>query len=196
MEFQAQLMFLGFYIGVISMLEIDIKSLEKAKSLFVTHDIDNIEVGTLNGLQQIHKYLFNGLYDFAGIVRKENISKGNFRLANSLYLEEMLKKIELMSESTFDDIINKYVEMNIAHPFLEGNGRSTRIWLDLILKKNLSKIVNWHNVDKTLYFQAMERSPINTLELKTLLKDNLTTNFDIENILKGIEASYFFEVDS
>lgn len=196
MEFQAQLMFLGFYIGVISMLEIDIKSLEKAKSLFVTHDIDNIEVGTLNGLQQIHKYLFNGLYDFAGIVRKENISKGNFRFANSLYLEEMLKKIELMSESTFDDIINKYVEMNIAHPFLEGNGRSTRIWLDLILKKNLSKIVNWHNVDKTLYFQAMERSPINTLELKTLLKDNLTTNFDIENILKGIEASYFFEVDS
>lgn len=196
MEFQAQLMFLGFYIGVILMLEIDIKSLEKAKSLFVTHDIDNIEVGTLNGLQQIHKYLFNGLYDFAGIVRKENISKGNFRFANSLYLEEMLKKIELMSESTFDDIINKYVEMNIAHPFLEGNGRSTRIWLDLILKKNLSKIVNWHNVDKTLYFQAMERSPINTLELKTLLKDNLTTNFDIENILKGIEASYFFEVDS
>lgn len=196
MEFQAQLMFLGFYIGVISMLEIDIKSLEKAKSLFVTHDIDNIEVGTLNGLQQIHKYLFNGLYDFAGIVRKENISKGNFRFANSLYLEEMLKKIELMSESTFDDIINKYVEMNIAHPFLEGNGRSTRIWLDLILKKNLSKIVNWHNVDKTLYFQAMERSPINTLELKTLLKDNLTTNFDIENILKGIETSYFFEVDS
>lgn len=196
MEFQAQLMFLGFYIGVISMLEIDIKSLEKAKNLFVTHDIDNIEVGTLNGLQQIHKYLFNGLYDFAGIVRKENISKGNFRFANSLYLEEMLKKIELMGESTFDDIINKYVEMNIAHPFLEGNGRSTRIWLDLILKKNLGKIVNWHNVDKTLYFQAMERSPINTLELKTLLKDNLTTNFDIENILKGIEASYFFEVDS
>ena len=120
------------------MNEIDIKSLENAKSLFVNHDIDNIEIGTVNGLQQIHKYLFNGLYDFAGVIRKENISKGNFRFANSLYLEEMLRKIELMSESTFDDIIDKYVEMNIAHPFLEGNGRSTRIWLDLILKKNLN----------------------------------------------------------
>lgn len=178
------------------MNEIDIKSLENAKSLFVNHDIDNIEIGTVNGLQQIHKYLFNGLYDFAGVIRKENISKGNFRFANSLYLEEMLRKIELMSESTFDDIIDKYVEMNIAHPFLEGNGRSTRIWLDLILKKNLNKIVNWNNVDKIVYFQAMERSPINTLEIKVLIKNNLTSVFDIESILKSIETSYFFEIDS
>ena len=194
MEFQAQLMFLGFYIGVISMLEIDIKSLEKAKSLFVTHDIDNIEVGTLNGLQQIHKYLFNGLYDFAGIVRKENISKGNFRFANSLYLEEMLKKIELMSESTFDDIINKYVEMNIAHPFREGNGRSTRIWLDFILKKELNLVIDWSMVDKDDYLSAMERSPIKDIEIKHILKQALTDKIDDRKIyMKGIDYSYYYE---
>lgn len=177
------------------MQEIDKKSLENAKKLFSSNDIKNIEVGTTKGLQQIHKYLFNNLYDFAGIIRKENISKGNFRFANTLYLEEVLKKVESMNESTLDEIIAKYVEMNIAHPFLEGNGRSTRIWLDLILKKNLNKIVNWENIDKRLYLQAMERSPINTLEIKTLIENNLTDDLSLETIFKGIETSYYYEID-
>lgn len=177
------------------MNEIDKLSLDNAKKLFTSSEIENVEVGTTKGLQQIHKYLFNDLYDFAGKIRKENISKGNFRFANTLYLEDILKKIETMSESTFDDIIAKYVEMNIAHPFLEGNGRSTRIWLDLILKKNLKKIVDWKNIDKRLYLQAMERSPINNLEIKTLIQNNLTDDFSIESIFKGIETSYYYETD-
>ena len=157
--------------------------------------INNIEVGTVKGLQQIHKYLFEGLYDFAGIIRKENISKGNFRFANTLYLEDILKKIETMKETTLDEIIDKYVEMNIAHPFLERNGKSTRIWLDLILKKNLNKIVNWEKIDKRLYLQAMERSPINTLEIKTLIENNLTDDLSLTTIFKGIETSYYYETD-
>jgi len=177
------------------MNEIDKKSLENAKKLFSSNEIDNIEIGTTKGLQQIHKYLFNDLYDFAGKIRKENISKGNFRFGNSLYLEEMLQKIETMKETTLDEIIDKYVEMNIAHPFLEGNGRSTRIWLDLILKKNLNKIVNWKNIDKKLYLQAMERSPINTLEIKTLIQNNLTDDLSFESIFKGIEISYYYETE-
>lgn len=177
------------------MNERDKKSLEKAKELLSSGVINNIEVGTTKGLQQIHKYLFDGLYDFAGVIRKENISKGNFRFGNSLYLEEMLKKIETMSESNLDEIIDKYVEMNIAHPFLEGNGRSTRIWLDLILKKRLNKIVNWKNIDKKLYLQAMERSPINTLEIKTLIENNLTEDLSLESFFKGIETSYYYETD-
>ena len=177
------------------MNKIDEKSLEKAKNLFSSGDINHIEVGTVKGLQQIHKYLFDGLYDFAGSIREKNISKGNFRFANPLYLEDMLKKIETMSESTLDEIIDKYVEMNIAHPFLEGNGRSTRIWLDLILKKNLNKIVNWENIDKTLYLQAMERSPINTLEIKTLIENNLTDNLSLETYFKGVETSYYYETE-
>ena len=135
------------------------------------------------------------MYDFAGQIRKTNISKGNFRFANTLYLEDILKKIETMKENTLEDIINKYVEMNIAHPFLEGNGRSTRIWLDLILKKNLNKIVNWENIDKHLYLQAMERSPVNTLEIKTLIENNLTDNLSLESIFKGIETSYYYETN-
>ena len=175
------------------MNKIDEKSLENAKKIFTSGDINNIEVGTVKGLQQINKYLFDNLYDFAGIIRKENISKGNFRFANSLYLEDILKKIETMSESSLDDIIDKYVEMNIAHPFLEGNGRSTRIWLDLILKKNLNKIVDWKKIDKKLYLQAMERSPVNTLEIKTLIMNNLTDDLSLSIIFKGIETSYYNE---
>ena len=177
------------------MNKIDEKSLENAKRLFSSNDINSIEIGTVKGLQQIHKYLFEGLYDFAGQIRKKNISKGNFRFANSLYLEDILNKIETMPEITFDDIINKYVEMNIAHPFLEGNGRATRIWLDLIFKKRLNKIVNWEKIDKKLYLQAMERSPINTLELKTLIENNLTDDFSLETYFKGVETSYYYETD-
>ena len=176
------------------MREIDDISLQKARKLFDSGDIATCEVGTLKGLQQIHKYIFDGLYDFAGIVRTKNISKGNFRFANFMYLPEALVKIEKMSESTFEEIIAKYVEMNIAHPFMEGNGRSTRIWLDMILKKNMGKVVNWQNVDKDLYLQAMERSPINDLELRFLLKENLTDSVnDREVIFKGIEQSYYYE---
>lgn len=176
------------------MRDIDKKSLEKAYKLFDSSDINNIEVGTLKGLQQIHKYLFDGLYDFAGEIRELNISKGGFRFANSLYLKEILPKIEQMPQNNFKEIIEKYVEMNIAHPFLEGNGRTMRIWLDMILKKELKKVVNWQNVPKELYLQAMERSPINDLEIRTLLSENLTDKIDDrEVIFKGIEQSYYYE---
>lgn len=177
------------------MNELDKKSLENAKKLFKSDDIKMIEVGTTKGLQQIHKYLFDGLYDFAGLIRTDNISKGNFRFANPLYLKEVLAKVEKMPENSLDEIIAKYVEMNIAHPFLEGNGRSTRIWLDLILKKEFNKIVNWENIDKRLYLQAMERSPINQLEIKTLIENNLTNDLSIETIFKGIDTSYYYETD-
>lgn len=180
---------------MVSINEIDRKSLENAKKLFFSHEINTIEVGTVKGLQQIHKYLFQDLYDFAGTIRKENISKGNFRFANTLYLEEVLKKIETMPESTIEEIVAKYVEMNIAHPFLEGNGRSTRIWLDVILKTNLNKIVNWERIDKKLYLQAMERSPVNNLEIKTLIENNLTDDLSLEMVFKGIETSYYYETN-
>ena len=157
------------------MKQIDEKSLQKAFQLFKSGDIERMEIGTTKGLQQIHKYIFDGLYDFAGKIRDKNISKGGFRFANALYLNEILPKIEQMPENTFEEIIAKYVEMNIAHPFMEGNGRTMRIWLDLILKKRLNKVINWQFVDKTLYLQAMERSPINDLEIRFLLKENLTS---------------------
>ena len=176
------------------MKNIDKKSLEKAYRLFETGYISQIEIGTTKGLQQIHQYLFEDLYDFAGKIRNQNISKGGFRFATALYLTEVLLKVEEMSENTFDEIIAKYVEMNIAHPFLEGNGRTMRIWLDLILKKRINKLVNWQFVDKTLYLQAMERSPINDLELRVLLQSNLTTEIDNREIIfKGIEQSYYYE---
>ena len=176
------------------MKQIDEKSLQKAFQLFESGDIERMDIGTTKGLQQIHKYIFGGLYDFAGKIRDKNISKGGFRFANALYLNEILSKIEQMPENTFEEIIAKYVEMNIAHPFMEGNGRTMRIWLDLILKKHLNKVINWQLVDKTLYLQAMERSPINDLEIRFLLKENLTS--DTENreiIFKGIEQSYYYE---
>lgn len=176
------------------MKNIDKESLENAYRLFESGDIDTFEIGTTKGLQQIHKYLFDGLYDFAGQIREKNISKGGFRFANSLYIKEVLQKVEQMPENTFEEIIAKYVEMNIVHPFMEGNGRTMRIWLDLILKKRIKKLVNWQFVDKTLYLQAMERSPINDLEIRTLLSLNLSD--EIENrevIFKGIEQSYYYE---
>ncbi len=177
------------------MKESDKKSLKKAIELFDSKKIDEFEVGTINGLKQIHKYIFEDIFPFAGIIRDKNISKGNFRFANPLYLDDMLNKIEIMKEDTIEDIIDKYVEMNIAHPFLDGNGRSTRIWLDLILKKRLGKIVDWNNIDKKLYLQAMERSPINTLEIKTLIINNLTDDLSLETIFKGIENSYYYEIE-
>lgn len=174
--------------------QIDQKSLEQAKELFANKQIDQIEVGTIRGLQQIHQYLFDRLYDFAGQIRQQNLSKDNFRFANALYLEDMLPKISQMSEATFDDIIKKYVEMNIAHPFLEGNGRSTRIWLDLMLKRALGKMVDWSKIDKHLYLQAMERSPVNDLEIRTLIQDHLTTDLSQPTIFKGLENSYYYEI--
>lgn len=175
------------------MSEIDQKSLENAKKFLSGPEADELEIGTTKSLQAIHEALFGGLYDFAGKIREQNIAKGNFRFANALYLPEILAKIDEMLNGTFEEIVAKYVEMNIAHPFLEGNGRSMRIWLDLMLKKELGKIVDWANIDKTLYLQAMERSPINTLEIKTLLAEHLTDDFSLANVFKGLETSYYYE---
>ena len=174
--------------------KIDEISFKNNCQLYLSGDINSFEVGTAKGLQQIHAYLFKDLYKFAGKIRDKNISKGGFRFVNSLYLKEVLAAIDKIPESSFQEIIAKYVEMNIAHPFFEGNGRSTRIWLDLILKKQLGKVVNWQYVDKDLYLQAMERSPINDLELRVLLEPNLTDKTeDREIIFKGIGQSYYYE---
>lgn len=174
--------------------DIDAKSLQKAYHLFESGAIELIEVGTTKGLCDIHRYLFDGLYDFAGKIRQLNISKGGFRFANAMFLYVILPVIEQMPENTFEEIIAKYVEMNIAHPFMEGNGRATRIWLDLILKKRLNKVVDWQIIDKTAYLQAMERSPINDLELRFLLQPALTDKVnDREVIFKGIAQSYYYE---
>jgi len=166
----------------------------KAIELYQSDIIKNFEIGKFSGLAKIHKFLFDEIYDFAGKLRTVNIAKGNFRFAPVMYLEMALKHIDKMPQSTYDEIIEKYVEMNVAHPFREGNGRSTRIWLDLILKKELKLVVDWSKVDKEDYLLAMERSPIKDVEIKILLKDALTDQIDNREVyMKGIDASYFYE---
>lgn len=166
----------------------------KALELFENGLLDNFEVGTFKGLSSIHQYLFSDIYDFAGKLRKVNISKGNFRFAPVMYLEAALKSIDNMPQTTFDEIIEKYVEMNVAHPFREGNGRSTRLWLDCILKKELKQVVDWSKVDKSDYLLAMERSPIKDVEIKVLLKAALTDKINDRMVyMKGIDASYHYE---
>ena len=169
-------------------------SKQKAISLFQTGLLKTFEVGTFKGLSEIHKYLFEDIYEFAGKLRTVNIAKGSFRFAPVIYLEAALSNIDKMPQSTFDEIIEKYVEMNVAHPFREGNGRSTRIWLDLILRKELRQVIDWNCVDKTDYLLAMERSPIKDIEIKVLLKAALTDKIEDRAIyIKGIDASYYYE---
>ena len=166
----------------------------RAKEMFETGYLSTLEPGTFETLKKVHKYLFEDIYEFAGNLRKVNIAKGNFRFIPLAYLEEAVKNIEKMPQSIYEEIIEKYVEMNIAHPFREGNGRSTRIWLDLILKKELNVVVDWSTVDKTNYLLAMERSPIKDIEIKELLKHSLTDKInDREVYIKGIDCSYYYE---
>lgn len=169
-------------------------SKKKAAQMFETGYLDKLKAGSVESLVMIHKYLFEEIYEFAGEIREVNIAKGSFRFAPVMYLEEALKKIEKMPQSTYDEIIEKYVEMNVAHPFREGNGRSTRIWLDLILKNELGKVVDWSLVDKDDYLLAMERSPIKDIEIKYLLNEALTDKInDREVYMKGIDHSYYYE---
>jgi len=176
------------------MKTVDEQSKERAIKLFDSHELASFEVGTIRGLQQIHEYLFKELYDFAGKIRTKDISKGGFRFASCLYLTEILVAIDLLKEQTFEDIVTKYVEMNVAHPFMEGNGRSMRVWLDLILKKNLNQCIDWEKVDKMDYLNAMERSPVNALEIRELLRNALTPKVDDRDVfMKGIEQSYYYE---
>lgn len=173
---------------------LDEQSKHRAYELFDSNIINDIEIGTVNGLQQIHSFLFGGLYNFAGQIRTKNISKDNFAFANALYLKETLHKIECMSEDTFEEIIDKYIEMNIAHPFMEGNGRATRIWLDLILKKNLSFVVDWSLIKKEDYLNAMRVSPYSNKVIKELIKQALTNNINSRQLfIKGIDYSYYYE---
>ena len=166
----------------------------RAVELYGNNIIEEFEIGKFSGLAKIHKFLFDQIYSFAGKVRTVNIAKGNFRFASVMYLEDALEHIDDMPQSTYDEIIEKYVEMNIAHPFREGNGRSTRIWLDLILKKELKLVVDWNKVDKQDYLLAMERSPVKDLEIKVLLKNALTDKIDDREVyMKGIDASYHYE---
>ena len=169
-------------------------SKKKAVELFENNILDILEVGKFSTLQTIHKYLFEDIYDFAGKLRNVNIAKGNFRFASIIYIEEALKNIDKMPQTNFDEIIEKYVEMNVAHPFREGNGRSTRIWLDHILKNEIGKVIDWSKVDKEDYLLAMERSPIKDLEIKYLLKNALTDEINSREVyMKGIDHSYYYE---
>lgn len=169
-------------------------SKKKAVELFESGTLDRLEPGKVSSLKSIHKYMFGDIYPFAGEIRTVNIAKGNFRFAPVMYLEASLENIEKMPQSTFDEIVEKYVEMNIAHPFREGNGRSTRIWLDCILKKEIGKVVDWSQVDKEDYLLAMERSPIRNIEIKHVLKNALTDKInDREVFMKGIDHSYYYE---
>ena len=169
-------------------------SKKKALWLFESGILDQLEAGKFSSLKQIHKYLFDEIYDFAGELRTVNISKGNFRFAPLMYLEAALENIDKMPQSTFDEIVEKYVEMNIAHPFREGNGRSTRIWLDLLLKAELHKVIDWSKVDKEDYLLAMERSPIRDIEIKYVLKNALTDDINSREVyMKGIDHSYYYE---
>ncbi len=169
-------------------------SKQKAKQLFDSGDITKIEFGTFKGLAQIHAYLFGDIYDFAGKIREVNIAKGNFRFASLIYLEQSLQNIDKMPQGNFEQIIEKYVEMNIAHPFREGNGRATRIWLDLILKKEIKQVIDWNKVNKEDYLMAMERSVVKDIEIKHLLKNALTNKInDRQLFMKGIDISYYYE---
>jgi len=169
-------------------------SKRKAKQLFDSDDIRIIEVGTYNGLAEIHRYLFEDIYYFAGKLREVNMAKGNFRFASVMYLKPALKQIDLMPQSSFEEIIEKYVEMNVAHPFREGNGRATRIWLDLILKNSIQKVIDWNLVNKEDYLSAMERSVVKDIEIKHVLRNALTEKiYDRSIYMKGIDASYYYE---
>ena len=175
----------------------DEKSKQKAYDLFNSGAIRSVEVGTVRGLQQIHAYIFGGLYDFAGRIRNVNISKNGFAFASALYLTETLRKIEAMPEHDLDSIVRKYIEMNVAHPFMEGNGRSTRIWLDLILKKNLKRCVDWSKIDKRKYLSAMEASPYDGTAITHLIENALTDAIDDREIfMKGIDYSYYYESEA
>ena len=176
---------------------IDGKSKSKAYALFDSSLLNTIEIGTVKGLKQIHGYLFGGLYEFAGQIRTLNIATSGFQFALARFLPETLKKIEEMPESTFDEIVNKYVEMNVAHPFMEGNGRSTRIWLDLILKRNLKFCVDWSKVDKKSYLNAMKKSVSDSSQIKALLQNALTDKInDRETFMKGVDYSYYYEQEN
>ncbi|MDR0741732.1 MAG: Fic family protein [Rickettsiales bacterium] len=185
-------------LGITSQIELN-KAEERiskiaAKKLYDTGAMDKIKVGTFGGLQRIHKALFKDIYNFAGKLRDVNIAKGNFRFAPLMYLPQSLKAIDKMPQVTFDEIVAKYVEMNIAHPFREGNGRATRIWLDLILKKELKKVIDWNKIDKDEYLSAMQRSPVKDTEIKQLLKSALTGKInDRETFMHGIDTSYYYE---
>lgn len=169
-------------------------SKQKARQLFDSGDIDRVEVGTFAGLAFIHAYLFEDIYDFAGKIREVNIAKGNFRFVPLMYLRQALEHIDAMAQGSFDEITEKYVEMNIAHPFREGNGRATRIWLDLLLKKEIRQVIDWNLVDKEEYLSAMQRSVVKDVEIKALLKQALTDRIDDRALfMKGIDVSYYYE---
>ena len=185
-------------LGIISSIELANEEEKitklRALELFDTGKLHELETGRFNDLVLIHKFMFDDIYYFAGKIREENIAKGNFRFAFAMYLDEILKKIDEMPQDTFENIVKKYVEMNIAHPFREGNGRSTRIWLDMILKKELNQVIDWSKINKEDYLLAMERSPIKDLELRLLLKNALTDKIDDRQVfMKGIDASYQYE---